>query len=74
MGCGGEPVRDTLEAHQLECWSGVGCDVGLWTVAGMGHAWPGGRRYAPDADPPAADLSASHLIWSFFEVHPLEAL
>jgi len=73
MGCGGEPARDTLDLHHLDLWSGGGCEVGLWTVAGMGHAWPGGRRYAPDADPPVADLSASHLIWAFFEAHPLEA-
>lgn len=72
MGCSEGPMRETLEAHTLDLWSG-GCEVGLWTVQGMGHAWPGGRRYAPDADLPVKDLSASHLIWAFFEAHPLEA-
>ena len=74
MGCAGAPTRSSLEAHHLDLWSGGDCEVGLWTVAGMGHAWPGGRPYAPGADRPAADLSASHLIWAFFEAHPLEAL
>lgn len=73
MGCGGDPVQDTLEAHRLDLWSSADCEVGLWTVAGMGHAWPGGRPYAPGADAPVADLSASHLIMAFFEAHPLEA-
>jgi polyhydroxybutyrate depolymerase len=71
MGCGGSPARDTLEPHHLDLWTSEACEVGLWTVAGMGHAWPGGRAYAPGADAPAPDLSAAHLIWAFFEAHPL---
>ncbi|MBP1772967.1 MAG: hypothetical protein H6P99_2130 [Holophagaceae bacterium] len=71
MGCGGSPVRDTLDSHHLDLWTSEACEVGLWTVAGMGHAWPGGRAYAPGADIPAPDLSAAHLIWAFFEAHPL---
>lgn len=73
MGCGEGPVRESLDRHHLDRWSGGDCEVGLWTVAGMGHAWPGGRPYAPGADRPAPDLSAAHLIWAFFEAHPLEA-
>lgn len=74
MGCGEGPVRDSLDSHHRDLWSGGGCEVGLWTVAGMGHAWPGGRPYAPGADRPVADLSAAHLIWAFFEAHPREEL
>lgn len=73
MGCPEGPTRETLDAHRLDLWTGGGAEVGLWTVAGMGHAWPGGRAYAPTADRPVADLSAAHLIWAFFEAHPLEA-
>lgn len=72
MGCLEPPELDALEAHQLRLWTSEACQVGLWTVAGMGHAWPGGRPYAPGADAPAKDLSAAHLIWAFFEAHPLE--
>jgi polyhydroxybutyrate depolymerase len=74
MGCGEGPVRDTLEGHHRDLWFGGGCEAGLWTVAGMGHAWPGGRPYAPGADRPVQDLSAAHLIWAFFEAHPRETL
>jgi polyhydroxybutyrate depolymerase len=73
MGCGSGPGREGLEPHHLDLWSGADCEVGLWTVAGMGHAWPGGRAYAPGADRPVADLSAAHLIWAFFEAHALGA-
>ncbi|HJW42951.1 MAG TPA: PHB depolymerase family esterase [Geothrix sp.] len=71
MGCGGSPVRDVLAPHHLDLWTSETCEVGLWTVAGMGHAWPGGRAYAPGADAPAPDLSAAHLIWAFFEAQAL---
>ncbi|WLT31769.1 PHB depolymerase family esterase [Geothrix sp. PMB-07] len=73
MGCGPASVSDELNAHRLEMWSSDACQVGFWTVADMGHAWPGGRPYAPGADLPVPDLSAAHLIWAFFEAHPLEA-
>ncbi len=72
MGCGAEPDVDALDAHRLDLWPGEACEVGLWSVAGMGHAWPGGRPYAPGADAPVKDLSAAHLIWAFFERHPME--
>ncbi|MBI1751516.1 MAG: hypothetical protein HYR61_02820 [Acidobacteria bacterium] len=73
MGCGPEPGTEDLNAHRLDLWSSDACQVGFWTVAGMGHAWPGGRPYAHGADLPAPDLSAAHLIWAFFEAHPLES-
>ena len=73
MGCVQPEPEVRLDPHTLRAWSAPGCTVGLWTVAGMGHAWPGGRRYAPAADPPAPDLSATHLIWAFFDAHTLES-
>jgi polyhydroxybutyrate depolymerase len=73
MGCGGDPERDTLDHHEHDLWTSEACSVGLWTVAGMGHAWPGGRPYALGADAPVRDLSAAHLIWAFFEAHALES-
>ena len=72
MGCGEGPERTWRGPHALDRWRGGEVDVGLWTVAGMGHAWPGGRAYAPGADAPAPDLPAAELIWAFFEAHPLE--
>ena len=72
MGCGEGPMREAMAPHHLDLWRGPGGEVGLWTVTGMGHAWPGGRPYAPEADRPVPDLSAAHLIWAFFEAHPRE--
>jgi len=74
MGCAGKPALEALNAHHLEQWTSEACDVGLWTVADMGHAWPGGRPYGTTADLPVADLSAAHLIWAFFEDHALEGV
>jgi len=73
MGCDEGPERTRRGTHTLDLWRGGEAEVGLWTVAGMGHAWPGGRAYAPGADVPVADLSAAELIWAFFDAHPLEA-
>ncbi len=73
MGCDQGPEQTWRGPHALDRWRGGEVEVGLWTVAGMGHAWPGGRAYAPGADAPAPDLPAAELIWAFFEAHPLEA-
>lgn len=74
MGCEGAPQCDHLESHRLDLWFSDCCRVGLWTVAGMGHAWPGGRPYAAQADRPVADLSAAHLIGAFFEAQAGERI
>jgi polyhydroxybutyrate depolymerase len=44
--------------------------VELYTIAGGGHAWPGGQKGEPLADQPTASISASELIWQFFAAHP----
>ncbi|MDD2718011.1 MAG: PHB depolymerase family esterase [Candidatus Wallbacteria bacterium] len=45
-------------------------EVILYTIKGMGHAWPGGTAYAPGADQPNLDISATNQIWEFFKSHP----
>lgn len=72
MGCTAAPERRERSPHALDLWREGEVEVGLWTVVGMGHAWPGGRAYAPGADAPAPDLPAAELIWAFFQAHPLE--
>jgi polyhydroxybutyrate depolymerase len=54
----------------------VGCrqqaSVVLYTVEGGGHTWPGGGAIpAWIAGATTADVSASELMWAFFEQHPL---
>jgi polyhydroxybutyrate depolymerase len=48
-----------------------GTAVELITIAGGGHAWPGGPGPAwPGGDQPTRDLDATRLIWEFFAAHP----
>jgi polyhydroxybutyrate depolymerase len=45
-------------------------DVELYAVKDNGHAWPGGRSGSAGGDTPSAALSATDVIWTFFEAHP----
>jgi polyhydroxybutyrate depolymerase len=57
-----------------ERWSR--CDAGtaveLVTIAGIGHAWPGGLQPRAEADPPGDALDATEVVWEFFADHPRE--
>ncbi|MEW6264831.1 MAG: PHB depolymerase family esterase [Thermodesulfobacteriota bacterium] len=46
--------------------------VVLYTIAGHGHYWPGGKSALPEslAGKNTARLSATEVIWEFFKVHP----
>lgn len=68
MGCAPRIQRSVSGAHHLDlARSTDGTEVGLWTVRGQGHAWPGGRAWSASADTPAADLDATGLILDFFD-------
>lgn len=70
MGCAPKIQRSVSGPHHLDLAHGAeGVEVGLWTVQGQGHAWPGGRAWAPAADAPATDLDATGLILAFFACH-----
>ncbi|GAA3384653.1 alpha/beta hydrolase family esterase [Cryptosporangium minutisporangium] len=43
-----------------------GAEVRLDTVAGGGHAWPGGKSVRRGADAPTTELDATAAIWDFF--------
>ncbi|MFH0947429.1 MAG: PHB depolymerase family esterase [Elusimicrobiota bacterium] len=49
-----------------------GSEVILWTLEDGGHAWPGGKSSLPEKQVGKVnmDISASELIWQFFEKHP----
>ena len=71
MGCAPKIQRSVQGPHHLDLARGAdGVEVGLWTVEGQGHAWPGGRAWSPSADAPAPDLDATALILAFFARHP----
>jgi polyhydroxybutyrate depolymerase len=50
-----------------------GVEVTLHTIDGGGHAWPGGPRGPAGADRPTSTISATELMWRFFEQHPKAA-
>ena len=47
-----------------------GTAVELLTIAGGGHAWPGGQRMSPLLDAPSQAYDATPAIWRFFAAHP----
>lgn len=50
-----------------------GSEVVLWTLEDGGHAWPGGKSTLPEqmVGKLNRDISASELIWEFFQKHSL---
>ncbi|MBI3296907.1 MAG: prolyl oligopeptidase family serine peptidase [Elusimicrobia bacterium] len=50
-----------------------GADVSLYSIKGEGHTWPGGeegRRHG-NVDPPTKEISATEVLWDFFQSHPM---
>jgi len=47
--------------------------VVLYTIAGHGHHWPGGKSALPEslAGKNTAKLKATDVIWAFFKAHPI---
>ncbi len=57
----------------IDTYSGCGndADVSLYSIVDGKHAWAGGRMpVVLTGDVPSYDLSASEVVWSFFEAHP----
>ena len=51
------------------------CDSGsvveLFTIEGGKHAWPGGKAVNQKMGEPNMDISATALLWEFFQAHPM---
>lgn len=47
-----------------------GTEVTLYTITDGGHAWPGGARGRDVSDTPTDTISATGLMWEFFDGHP----
>ena len=74
-GCSASPVTETSASGEIvkQTYGGgaAGAEVVLYTIVGGGHAWPGGEPPSrPGADVPTQAISASELMWAFFERHP----
>lgn len=51
-----------------------GSEVILWTLEDGGHTWAGGKSSLPESQVGKinTDISASELMWQFFEKHPMK--
>jgi polyhydroxybutyrate depolymerase len=51
-----------------------GAEVTLYRIEGGGHTWPGGYQYLPKmiVGETNRSVSASQIIWDFFERHPMK--
>ncbi|MBI2331319.1 MAG: dienelactone hydrolase family protein [Chloroflexi bacterium] len=72
-GCNSQPQTNSFEDVQHQVWDRCAgsSSVELYTIIGGKHAWPGseGSGWA-GGDEPTQSISASQLIWEFFEAHP----
>ncbi len=72
LGCGGDAKTERIAPGVTEAvWSHCarGGAVEYYTVADMGHAWPGGTSHLPEriVGPPSHAINACEVIWSFFK-------
>lgn len=75
--CVAEP-RVSFERGAVKCTSSPQCregvEVVLCRIEGGGHQWPGGEAVWPDRlGPVNTDISASEMMWQFFQRHALAA-
>ena len=66
-GCG-EPVRSDTRRAVTSTWTGCrsGAPVIFHSVAGNGHAWPGGEAGRRGAPTPTRAFDATEEMWTFF--------
>ncbi|MGH8103758.1 MAG: alpha/beta hydrolase family esterase [bacterium] len=71
-GCLPKPQSETRGNIMKDTYTGCKNEtsVALYSIKGQGHAWPGGHKWAPWADLPTTELSATDVTWEFFKAHP----
>ncbi len=72
-GCNPQPRTDSVGEIQHQVWDGCAgtASVELYTIIGGRHAWPGSNGPGwVGGDEPTHAISASQIIWQFFEAHP----
>lgn len=66
------PARGAVTGTRWTRPEGDVADVVLYTVAGAGHTWPGGRPLPKFiTGPTSEDIDATRVMWEFFREHPL---
>lgn len=79
LGCPPKPIplpTDLARTSALRFGPGhAQSEVLFYTIAGMGHVWPGGRPILPErlVGAAAPDIAANELIWAFCARHPRRA-
>lgn len=67
----GDPEDGTQVRTEVYRQCDNGAAVALYTIAGGGHTWPGGRQYLPEsiAGKTSQEIDANEAICRFFESH-----
>jgi polyhydroxybutyrate depolymerase len=70
--CTQPPIKENRGKIARESYEGCtnGSGVTLFAIQDEGHTWPGGTKWAPWADEPTKEISATDAIWEFFANHP----
>lgn len=70
-GCAGEAVEtvDATVTRSVYAHCASGAPVETYVIEDGAHAWPGGEKGREAADEPSTALSASEVLWAFFEKH-----
>ena len=72
-GCPAEPQSSQMGSivHDVYAPCTQDATVELYTITGGEHAWPGGEAVSAQVGEPTMEISATPLMWAFFEAHPL---
>ena len=57
--------------HDLYASCSQNSAVELYTIQDGEHAWPGGEAVSPQVGEPTMEISATSLMWEFFDSHPM---
>ena len=74
LGCRRDPVAAQVKEGVRSLTYGPGMDgteVAFYTVEGLGHTWPGGKRFLPEriVGKTSNRIKATDVIWNFFRTH-----
>jgi polyhydroxybutyrate depolymerase len=66
--------RQTSTSGNIIVDTYTGCtnstEVVLYSIVNGGHAWPGGQKGWEGGDEPTQEISATDIMWEFFNSHP----
>ena len=74
LGCRRQPLASQVKEGVQLLTYGPGMDgteVAFYTIEGLGHTWPGGKRFLPEriVGKTSNRIKATDVIWNFFRTH-----